>query len=305
MTTPRRPDESMTLLVEMMERPLDPSYAAAAQRREAAGGPPSRSWNSPWVVLVMTVAGIVMGVSAVNLGPFAQPVERAQAREHLVERIGAREEAVAARSAEITRLHQDIRRLQGTALADDPAQARRLADLGLAAGATQVSGPGLRVTLDDRAGVDVAPGAQPRDVAGDSEGRVVARDIVYLTNALWQSGAEAIAVNGHRLTSTTAIRAAGVAITVGFRPLSRPYIVEAVAGPQTVTEFQDGVGGAYLAELRDSYQVRTDAGPVASLTLPATAALSLRHATVPATDDEVDQGRPASLPPTSPSKDRP
>ena len=35
----RRPDESMTLITEMMEHPLDPGYAAAAERRSQAGLP--------------------------------------------------------------------------------------------------------------------------------------------------------------------------------------------------------------------------------------------------------------------------
>ena len=47
----RRPDASMTLLTEMMQRPLDPGYAAAAGKRKAAGRrrPPATAapcWSS-------------------------------------------------------------------------------------------------------------------------------------------------------------------------------------------------------------------------------------------------------------------
>ena len=38
-SAPRRVDESMTLLTEILERPLDPAYGALARRRVAAGLP--------------------------------------------------------------------------------------------------------------------------------------------------------------------------------------------------------------------------------------------------------------------------
>ena len=44
---PRRPDASMTLLTSMLQRPLDPGYAAAANRREAQGKPRATSLRSP------------------------------------------------------------------------------------------------------------------------------------------------------------------------------------------------------------------------------------------------------------------
>ena len=37
----RRPDESMTLLTSMLERPLDAGYQESADRRVAAGLPPA------------------------------------------------------------------------------------------------------------------------------------------------------------------------------------------------------------------------------------------------------------------------
>ena len=46
------------------------------------------------------------------------------------------------------------------------------------------------------------------------------RDLQVIVNGLWAAGAEAIAVNGQRLTACSAIRSAGEAILVDFRPLS-------------------------------------------------------------------------------------
>lgn len=292
----RRVDESMTLINEMMQRPLDPSYAAAAQRRRADGHSGTPSWRSPWVIVITVLTGALMAVAVVNIGALARPGERAASRAELITRIGQGQDAIAARSAQVTRLQDDVHNLAGSALGD--AQARRLRDLTVQAGATAVAGPGLRITLDDSADTDAAPGIEPRGSADDTSGRVVARDLVYLTNALWQAGAEAISVNEHRLTSVTAIRAAGPAITVGFRPLSRPYVIEAIAGPAAATQFQTGLGAQYLDELRDSYQVAATAKPVPDLTLSATEVLTLRHAYVPSSN-ATTSSRPVISSPTA------
>ena len=60
----RRPDESMTLLISMMERPLDPGYAAAAAEREAAGLPPSTGTRTPTVVVAAVVTGLLLTLGA-------------------------------------------------------------------------------------------------------------------------------------------------------------------------------------------------------------------------------------------------
>jgi uncharacterized protein YlxW (UPF0749 family) len=80
-----------------------------------------------------------------------------------------------------------------------------------------LAGPGLRVTIDD------APGA-----GSGSLNRVLDRDLQLIVNALWKMGATGIAINGQRLTGVTAIRAAGEAILVDYRPLVPPYAIEAI-----------------------------------------------------------------------------
>ena len=59
------PDESMTLLTAMMERPLDPGYAAAAERRDEAGLPAAPARRTPRIVLVAAlVVGLLLDASA-------------------------------------------------------------------------------------------------------------------------------------------------------------------------------------------------------------------------------------------------
>lgn len=95
-------------------------------------------------------------------------------------------------------------------------------------------------------------------------------DLQLVVNALWQSGAEAVAINDQRLTNLSAIRAAGDAILVNDHPLTLPYTVQAVGGPTLQQTFQDNAyGGLYLAQLKQEFQIRYDVSAQGGLSLPA------------------------------------
>lgn len=278
----------MSLINELLHRPLDPGYAAAAQRRRQGSGPGGASGRpgmTERVVLtvIMLVFGLVVGTAIVNLRVPAAASE--QARERLVERIEAGNAAVAGRTDRLDALRGDVEALSiAPGVGDDEASARAAA-LGLSAGAVPLTGPGVTVTLDD------APDSTLPGVADDAEpgrrggqfapGRVVARDLQAVVNALWLSGAEAIAINGHRLTSTSAIRFAGQAILVNYRPLTRPYFVTALGSPDLQQRFDDGDGGAYLSELAAAYGVVTSTAAASGaepLSVPAGTILVPRQA---------------------------
>lgn len=108
---------------------------------------------------------------------------------------------------------------------------------------------------------------------------MLARDVQQLVNALWAAGAEAVDVNGHRLMPTTAIRFAGRAIIVGFRPLTRPYHITAVGPADIAQRFASGVGGAYLDGLRRGYGIRADTAAESSVTVPGGPVIPPRYAT--------------------------
>ena len=80
-----------------------------------------------------------------------------------------------------------------------------------------------------------------------------------VVNGLWESGAEAVSINGQRLTALSAIRAAGDAILVDNKPLVPPYTVLAVGdGQRLSTRFQDSADGLYLHALQENYGIRTE-----------------------------------------------
>ena len=79
-------------------------------------------------------------------------------------------------------------------------------------------------------GADVDPRTDEAD-----QGRVTDRDLQTLVNEVWAAGAEAVTVNGQRLTALSAIRSAGDAVLVDFRPLNPPYTC-APSGPDTMRD---------------------------------------------------------------------
>jgi hypothetical protein len=82
------------------------------------------------------------------------------------------------------------------------------------------------------------------DAQGTNAAQVTDEDLRQLVNGAWEAGAEGIAINGHRLTTRTAIRSAGSAITVDYRSLLRPYRVEAIGDPKTLpARFANTPGG--------------------------------------------------------------
>ena len=98
-------------------------------------------------------------------------------------------------------------------------------------------------------------------------------------NGLWDAGAEAISINGHRLTSRAAIRSAGAAILVDYRPLTRPYVITAIGDPGSLgVEFADNSGGSYLQSLTNNYQIGGKIQNRTSVVVPGEPTLSLQRA---------------------------
>ncbi|WP_127572131.1 DUF881 domain-containing protein [Georgenia faecalis] len=266
-----RRDVSMTLLREVTERPLDPGYAEAAARKARGEAPMQPVWRRVVVVVLAAVLGMGSVWAARELR--APQESTTQARTLLMTEIaerGERREAMLADNAATTAQIQTLQQ-QGLEGADDSV-VERLALLGVGAGTAAVSGPGVVVTLDDSAEAQ-------EGLPGSEQGYVLDRDLQVVTNELWSGGAEAVAINGHRLTTLSAIRSAGRAILADLAPLARPYVVEAIGDP---TELQESLArssaGAHLALLRDTYGITVDIRREDRLELPASPVRILRYA---------------------------
>lgn len=141
----------------------------------------------------------------------------------------------------------------------------------MTSGAVPVTGPGLRIVLADAPGSDEDPDTRVQDV-----------DLQILVNGLWAGGAEAVAVNGQRLTSLTAIRSAGSAILVDLVPLIGPYAVEAIGdAAELQTSLARSAAGQHLATLRNTFGITAQVSSQRKLELPGSGTTTLQHADVP------------------------
>jgi small basic protein/uncharacterized protein YlxW (UPF0749 family) len=201
---------------------LDPAYGAVAARRVDAGLPATTGLHSVLFTVTLLVVGLVLTVSARTLTDNA--TARSSARAELVRQIEAAREVRDGRAATVSTLTREVAARDAQVLASQSsAEAGELRQLSAATGATSVVGPGMVVTLDDAPTAN-APGtnADPRGGGRVQDGVVRSRDLQIIVNSLWAAGAEAMMINGQRLTSTSAIRFAGQAILVNYRPEDPP-----------------------------------------------------------------------------------
>ncbi len=269
----------MSLLTNVMDHSLDDGYAEAADRKKAAGegGLPKTLRARLGLALGLVLAALVVTVGAAQ-ARVAAPVV-AKEREELIDRID-RETGTADKLEEsVDQLRDDVTTRQREALkhTGDSGQADLV---GILSGAVEVHGPGVKLVVNDAKEASTGGDGNPRETSGFSDtGRVRDRDMQRVVNGLWESGAEAISINGQRLTALSAIRAAGDAILVDNKPLVPPYTVLAVGdGQRLSTRFQDSADGLYLHALQENYGIRTAISAEDDLRLPAAPSVIVRTA---------------------------
>ncbi|MFE2915191.1 DUF881 domain-containing protein [Kitasatospora indigofera] len=297
-----RPDASMSLLTAVMDHGLDEGYAEAAAARGdgRASRVPTTRRGLATLGLGLALVGVVLTIGAVNAHD-AQPA-LAKERDALVHRVTDTAGAADRLQQQVQELRRKVESTQQQAL--QAAGGGGLADLAGAVGTGEVSGPGIRLVLEDAAGTGAGGNVDPRQADGfENSGRLRDRDLQLVVNGLWQAGAEAVSVNGQRLTALSAIRAAGEAVLVDNRPLVPPYTVLAVGdGPKLGPAFESGVAGHYLHLLQDSYGIKFSLSVQSKVTLPAAVGVTLRTAqpvpSAPATSPAAAPEVPAAAGPT-------
>jgi len=211
-------------LIQLFQSPLDPGYADAAARKAERPAPSRgrRLGGRGATALACLLIGLLFAV-AYQHAVAAKP-STTKAREDLVGDVQSRRKQAEQLQKQAEDLRDQVARARDNALAGR-GDAERLRELAAGTGLGKVTGDGVVVTLADAPPkIDPVTG-KPSD---DNPGIVLDRDLQDIANALWQAGAEAIAINGQRLTATSAIRTAGGAILVDFRPVTGPYQIAAI-----------------------------------------------------------------------------
>ncbi len=247
----------MELLTAIRRDTIEPEYGT-----HYADETPKKA-RTRWLVLAIGfLAGLMFATSSMG-GAFRND-SVASERADLIAQAEQAEERNEQLRAEADGLAAEVEALQANQLGrqivlDDSA----VSWSGIAA----VSGPGIVLTITDN----------PRD----DSGIVVDQDIRHIVNGLWLAGAEAISVNGHRLSARTAIRQAGSAITVNYRSLTSPYHIEAIGDPESLSRsFSSGPGAAWLNYLKRNHGVSWTMDSRRELNLGADPGLDVDNASV-------------------------
>lgn len=257
--TPLPERVTLPLLTLITQQSLDEDYRWAAERRRAAreaaaatgpegaeGSGETATGDRPAgerdprgragglaAAAVVAVFGVMVTVAFVQTS--RQEDVSDASRTTLISRIDAQRARVDAVQADLVALRTANAALQDQATAlDDDEQAveARLRRLQVRTGFVPVRGEGVRVVVEEN----------PEAV--EPEERVSDLDLTLLVNALWSAGAEAVSVNGQRVTALTAIRTSGDPIKVNSVGIAAPYTVLAVGdSAQLQADFYDTGSG--------------------------------------------------------------
>ena len=257
---------TMGLLPYLNAHALDEDYAQAAQRRQSTGTPAGRRVGRGGAA-VLAVFAILAITAAVQTSRNSSTDERE--RRELISQVKQRKAIVTTERHTIAGLQAENNRLEDDLFRNSDASNGLLGQvslLSLRSGIAPAHGPGVEVVADD------APGAQ------NDRNKVLDTDLQKLVNGLWQAGAEAISINGERLTALSAIRHAGSAILVNFTSLSRPYRILAIGNPDRLpARFAETTSGQAWLDLQHQVGLRFSITPQSSLRLPGADLPQLRY----------------------------
>jgi uncharacterized protein YlxW (UPF0749 family) len=114
---------------------------------------------------------------------------------------------------------------------------RELLEIRSLAGLTPLEGPGVVITLSD----SIRP---PRP--GDDPNKTILHysDLAAVVSELWAGGAEAVAVNGERIVSSTGVTCVGTTILCNTKRMAPPYVITAIGAPDELQRYLRRPGGA-------------------------------------------------------------
>ncbi|MCO1604177.1 DUF881 domain-containing protein [Desulfosporosinus nitroreducens] len=118
------------------------------------------------------------------------------------------------------------------------------------AGLIELAGPGVQITLDDS--TRVATGEE------DPNNYYIHEEYIReILNALWNGGAEAIAVNGQRVTTNTEVFCGGSFIQVNGTRQMPPYVIGAIGDSHNLSAALKFYGYSWdrLGEFQEQYGI--------------------------------------------------
>lgn len=127
---------------------------------------------------------------------------------------------------------------------------QKITDGNKLSGMTEVTGPGVNITLTDGAGISTSTLNPSQLIVHDI-------DVLSVVNELINAGAEAISINDQRWVITTAISCRGNTIDINGERIGAPFVIKAIGLPEYLAGLQR-VGGYLEYMKRDGVSVNLE-----------------------------------------------
>lgn len=138
----------------------------------------------------------------------------------------------------------------------------RLQEAKLSSGVIEVEGQGLRITQDD----------SKRATLGQVDTEIFLiheEDIRGIINALWNGGAEAIAINGQRVMTNTEVFSTESYIQINGTRQMPPYVIDAIGDTKTLEGAFNFYGWTKLGDLQKQNGVSRKLEILSMVVIPA------------------------------------
>lgn len=264
-------DESLHLIDDLINRPVDPLFEDAMLYRRAEK--PFVRWSMRVIAFFLCVViGIVCVIAVQSLHGNTREKVRQEEANQLA--------GLVKRSTELQTEVQQLRKQIDDLSSGSSEAVKAPSTDGIANGTSVIEGPGITVTIADPAlpddSVDGATGAR---VSGTSGRKVTDTDIQLFVDRLWAMGAEGISVNDERLGPETSIRSAGGKILIGVTAIQSPYTIQAIGDADSLVQGVDEEHNPKLYESIQDLGISISVSRSDKLTLNANAITTLEYAT--------------------------
>lgn len=188
-----------------------------------------------WIFTVLSFSGIFLGIAIANFQRQVPVIEKS--KQDLRISIESRVSNLSILSQKLSDINDQIndQNILVTNISNRGLSDLNETNLQIIAGVKSISGPGYKITINDARKTDSL------DFQQVNLAKVFDTDLQLVTNALWASGAQAISINNQRISTTTAIRSAGEAILVNYRPLLPPYEITFIGNDEVSKKLVDNL----------------------------------------------------------------
>ena len=181
------------------------------------------------VMAALVVLGFLLAVQLksvkINTAVDATSASRLETLQELYNDLSSEQDDLKDRLSEAQAELEEYRNAAASGEASEALKAE-MDRLSMAAGLTDVEGPGVMVVMSD---------STAENTTGDEADYLIHdSDLLSVINELRDAGAQAISFNGERILATSEVRCAGSVVMVNGKRFAAPFILYAIGDPTTM-----------------------------------------------------------------------